>query len=198
MSSHRCPRLQPKLHDPAQSFLPLTSFSTFWFEFQSLWHVILRRAFWNDQNKELLLLKPCCVSGSGCTGVLTGRLPVGFLTIWTMIDVNIWCLFFFHADTAGTQEGESGISPTMCKHRVSNESPVCLLCSCTDREQPCPASSGAVYTGTDWGFVACIPEVLLQKLPARSPPVAHCGTAWKCGRESHRTQIFCLHPCKPD
>lgn len=130
LSSHTCLRLQPKLHDPAPSFLPLTSFFTLWFEFQYLWHMVLRCAFCNDQNKRLLLSKqtprPCRVWGTGCTWVLTGRLSVGFLTIWTMIDVNIWRLFLFHTDTAGTQEGESDISLAISKHTMNNESPVQL------------------------------------------------------------------------
>lgn len=38
--------------------------------------------------------------------ILTSRLSVGFLTIWTMVDVDIWCLIFFNTHTAGIYEGK--------------------------------------------------------------------------------------------
>lgn len=65
------------------------------------------------KKKKLLLFKhteSAVYLRTSCASILTSRLSVGFLTIWTMIDVYIWCLFFFNTHAAAIYEGKYYIS----------------------------------------------------------------------------------------
>ena len=42
--------------------------------------------------------------------ILTGGLPMGFLTVWAVVYVDVWGLLLFHSNTAETDEKQTSLT----------------------------------------------------------------------------------------
>lgn len=42
--------------------------------------------------------------------ILTGGLPMGFLTVWAVVYVDVWGLLLFHSNTAETKEKQTSLT----------------------------------------------------------------------------------------